>query len=130
MSFAHTSEIRLWQRTTQLPCPENPRQNRQMNSNVNLTGNTAMLRPPKSLYLLGWSGDWPREIRQRERLLWLDQCFVGGQAEFTEGTRLVNNAGDRGPGKNPPAVREDARKSLADWMHPIGVEERWGGGTI
>src|ERR1700680_3453927 len=50
--------------------------------------------------------------------------------ELAEWTRLVNDTGDRGPSKNPAAVGENSRKSIADWMHPIRVEKRWGGGTI
>src|ERR1700682_733798 len=50
--------------------------------------------------------------------------------ELAEWTRLINDAGDRGPSKNPAAVGENSRKSIADWMHPIRVEKRWGGGTI
>jgi hypothetical protein len=50
--------------------------------------------------------------------------------ELAEWTRLINDAGDRGPSKNPAAVGENSRKSIADWMHPIRVENRWSGGTI
>jgi len=50
--------------------------------------------------------------------------------ELAEWPRLINDAGDRGPSKKPAAVGENFRKSIADWMHPIRVEKRWGGGTI
>src|SRR5260221_4332788 len=50
--------------------------------------------------------------------------------EVAEWTRLINDAGDRGSSKNPAAVGENSRKSIADWMHPIRVEKRWGGRTI
>src|ERR1700731_691640 len=50
--------------------------------------------------------------------------------ELAEWTRLINDTGDRGPGKNPAAVGENSRKSITDWMHPIRVEKGWGGGTI
>src|SRR6202158_1549572 len=42
--------------------------------------------------------------------------------ELAEWTRLVNDTGDRGPSKNPAALGENSRKSIADWMHPIRVE--------
>src|ERR1700677_4574043 len=50
--------------------------------------------------------------------------------ELAEWTRLIHDAGDRGPGKNPATVGDNSRKSIADWMHPIGVEKRWGGRTV
>ena len=34
--------------------------------------------------------------------------------ELAEWTRLINDTGDRGPSKNPAAVGENSRKSIAD----------------
>src|ERR1700689_16048 len=50
--------------------------------------------------------------------------------ELAEWPRLINYAGDRRPSKNLAAVSEDSRKTIAEWMYPIGVEQRRGGGAI
>jgi hypothetical protein len=50
--------------------------------------------------------------------------------ELAEWPRLINYAGDGRPSKNLAAVSEDSRKSIAEWMYPIGVEQRRRGGAI
>src|ERR1700722_8503416 len=44
--------------------------------------------------------------------------------QLAVGPRLIYHPGDRRPGKNPPAVLDNSRKSVAERVHPVGVEQR------
>jgi hypothetical protein len=49
--------------------------------------------------------------------------------ELAEWTRLLDDTGDRVPGKNPAAVGENSRKSIADWIAflvvSFSLRSRW-----